>query len=59
MFNTIFKFLLIQNLLEDDQKKREKFVKDKFDLINELDMNLSEDIESQVKSRESFEKKMT
>jgi len=59
LFNTIFKFLLIQNLLEDDQKKREKFVKDKFDLINELDMNLSEDIESQVKSRESFEKKMT
>jgi len=34
-------------------------VKDKFDLINELDMNLSEDIEGQVKSRDLFERKMT
>lgn len=33
-------------------------MKDKFDKINELDMTLSEEIESQVKSRDLFEKKM-
>ena len=33
---------MIQKYLEDDQNKREKFAKEKFEEINEIDLKLSE-----------------